>query len=569
MKFLTFFSFLLICMVFSGFAEVPAVRACSGGATDTIQALLANATYVAKADVVSVDEVRQNAILHVDSYLYGGAGPEYLMLVQNDPVVINRIIQETAYNYCDFFGNDLNPGLTAYFFVTRRPDGAYKATTAAMPTWATPTYYDFAGSNSSVMFYSQKEDVFTEHELNEQTFVEFITQHGESTVLQPIDRSTFPRLSPLRIKTTLGTDYLLPVDTDFPVKITDDFLQEMTGWTLGNADSPMWNAFYFDDANYLGVDCMQVSPNGFNCAWQEGDQMRWIGGQATGQAVSFSSTGEIIAVWNNDKLELYIYDQPSPNSNYYRVLQSITLSNEDGEQIIQSAWTPDGRSFAYSDNSGLWLLADVYDEGLSPILLLPNEGAVPTALRFSPLGHYLQIERGEERFTLDIYSGYMLPDGLVSPDDRFLLAYDTSAEFFDIQMCSLTPLEECQIRHTPSVEIGIDDSRAYTRYQKVQWRNVYSFFSTVCATENQEDCIVSPVQVERLAGNDFWRHMDFEWNEGYSFDYSSSADLLTIVKDDYLLNINGQEYDIAASLDSPIVSVEWLPSLFYKAADFQ
>ena len=81
--------FLLVAIgcLFSFGLAVPTsqVRACGGGATDTIERLLERTDYVVKADVTAVDEVRQNAILSVDAYLYGGSGPEYLLLSTKRP----------------------------------------------------------------------------------------------------------------------------------------------------------------------------------------------------------------------------------------------------------------------------------------------------------------------------------------------------------------------------------------------------------------------------------------------------------------------------------------------------
>jgi hypothetical protein len=568
-KFTSFAIIVLISLILMGFSAVSEVQACSGGASDNIQDTLANATYVVKADIVSVDDVRQNAILHVDRYLYGGPGPEYLLLVQNDPVIINRIIKDTPVGTCDFFGEDLNLGLTAYFFLTRRPDGIYKVTTAHMPTWATPTYYDFSERGSSVQFYSREGEVHTEHILDERAFVEFVTHFGQSTLVQPQEQSIFPRLAPLKLTTANGTDYVLPVDSGVPIKATEAFLSEITLHTLGYSDNPAWNEQYFNDSICPGADCIQVSPDGINRAWQDGDQIRWFGGYATGQVFSFSSTGEVIVVWDNNKLELYIYGPPGVDYNDYRILQSISLSDQTKEQLVQSAWTTDGRSFAYSDADGLWLLEDVYDEAALPVKLLPGEeNAIPTALKFSPLGHYLQVERGDERFTLHLESGDVLPDGLISPDDRFLLAYDTRAEFFDIEVCSLTPVEECQPVPILTLEPDVEDYRGHSAYQQVQWRNTYSFFTTVCAAETHDPCVIAPVRIERLGDDDYWRHNTYELSKGYTFDYSSSTDLLAVVQDNNWLAINGEEYNLVTSLDSPIISVEWLPSLFYKASDF-
>ena len=46
-------------------ALTPRVHACSRGVSDNIQNLLSQTQYVVKADVVAVDDARQNGELHI------------------------------------------------------------------------------------------------------------------------------------------------------------------------------------------------------------------------------------------------------------------------------------------------------------------------------------------------------------------------------------------------------------------------------------------------------------------------------------------------------------------------
>src|SRR5882672_2619629 len=68
------------------------VYACSGGAPLTLKGLITNSTYVVKAHVAEVDEAQQNTIVQVDSYLAGGSGPEYLLVMNNDPIFVTYIL---------------------------------------------------------------------------------------------------------------------------------------------------------------------------------------------------------------------------------------------------------------------------------------------------------------------------------------------------------------------------------------------------------------------------------------------------------------------------------------------
>jgi hypothetical protein len=52
------------------------VNACSGGQPLTVAGLINNSDYVVKAQITDVDDLGQNVILHIESYLAGGSGPE-------------------------------------------------------------------------------------------------------------------------------------------------------------------------------------------------------------------------------------------------------------------------------------------------------------------------------------------------------------------------------------------------------------------------------------------------------------------------------------------------------------
>ncbi len=163
-------------------------------------------------------------LLSVDSYLFGGSGPEYLLFLQTDPVIVTRITEGDPYGACNFFQPELHPGLSAYFFLTRRADGVYLSATQ----WNDPNYYVFPDPDTTVTFYSRGEDGYIDHVLTVDNFVSFITEFGASTVTVPDSSFSFPRLAPMKITTDIGTQYLLPVDNSIPIEATPDFLDEMT-----------------------------------------------------------------------------------------------------------------------------------------------------------------------------------------------------------------------------------------------------------------------------------------------------------------------------------------------------
>src|SRR5690606_9250914 len=289
---------------------------------------------------------------------------------------------------------------------------------------------------------------------------------------------------------------------------------------------------------------------------------------AAGQAFLFSATGEAIAIWNDNRLELYTLGWQKASQNFREVvlLNTVALAANGDTPPYQASWTPDGRMIAFSDADGLWLL-DVYDEQSKPSLLLPADGSViPLALGFSPLGRYVQVDRGGERLTLDTVSGNVVPDGLVSPDERVLLAFDPQAEAVDLALCFLAPVRACnESLFGTIVRTGPDDSDVFNRLTQVMWRTPTSYIYAACERDEPERCVVDEVHSDHYGGH--W-NSDFAWSEGYMFDYFKSGDSLAIVQADYTLLIDGSEYDLSVSLDSPIVRINWLPSLFYETPKF-
>lgn len=567
----------VLALVLMNIVLTPRVHACTRGASDNIQDLLSRAQYVVKADVVAVDDARQNGVLHIESVLFGGAGPEYALLVQTDPVIVTRITEGDPYGNCNFLKDALYPGTSGYFFLTRRADGAYLSATHPWDA----SIYVFPDERATITFYSRGDDnQYTERVLTESEFIDFIAEFGASAPPDPISGADYarptpvriasedyPRLAPLQMVTSAGTNYILPVDSSVPVEATTDFLHLMTIEVMGY-DSTGWNETYFSESFCPGDGCVQASPDGINRARQRGEQIEWYRGSAAGQAFLFSSTGEAIAIWNGNRLEFYTLGWQKASQNFREVvlLNAVSLAANGDTHPYQASWTPNGRMIAFSDADGLWLL-DVYDENSEPSLLLPAEGGViPIAISFSPLGRYVQVEHGSERLTLDTVSGDTFPDGLVSPDDRLLLAFDTQADEFNLRLCYLAPVRECERDFFGTiVRTGPNDSDVFNRFTQVMWRTPTSYIYAACERDEPERCLVDQVNNNHYGGH--WNN-DVVWSEGYLFDYFESGDTLAIVQDSYTLSIDGSEYDLSGLLDSPIVHINWLPTLFYETPKF-
>jgi hypothetical protein len=94
---------------------------------------------------------------------------------------------------------------------------------------------------------------------------------------------------------------------------------------------------------------------------------------------------------------------------------------------------------------------------------------------------------------------------------------------------------------------------------QVEWRDNYSFWVLACQRDDLNACVVDQRYNE---GGRLWRDSVYVI-KGNAFDYLADKDYLAIVQGHFTVLVNDETLDMSGQLDSPIVSVEWLPSLFY------
>jgi hypothetical protein len=533
------------------------VLACGGGASQFIETLLEETEVVVKARPVAMDALHQNGVLQVETYLVGGAGPEFLLFVQSEPVNIARIFEGGPYGFCDTLGTELQAGETGYYFLKRRPDGAYVSTTL----WHEPDYYTFPDTNSTIRMYSNPGENSVRHELTEADIAPFIAEFSVEVAVTPDRTLPYPRLAPLKVSTAYERNYVLPVDRETLIPADEEFLKLMMLYTLGY-DSPGWNEGYFLSPICPSENCVQITPDGLNRAWQDRNQVRWFGGQAEGAAFLFSSTSDAIAVWNGSELVVYTlgYERPEQSISEVTKINAVTLAGVPPAAYPEAAWTPDGRGLAYSDSDGLWLM-DVYRPASSPRLLLPaDNGVVPVAKHFSPIGRYLSFRRGAAGGNLDVMTDEILPDGIFSPNERMLLAHNIQADVFGLQFCELLPSLKCEEVRGTLVELSTGDKIYAQRFTQVEWLDNYNYLVVACASDDLSNCFVDRRYSEKGM---IWRD-SVHYTSGYGFAYEPHHDYLAVIQDGNILLLNGVTHDLSSFVEEKITAVEWLPSLFYR-----
>ncbi len=538
----------LACISWMFLTDTPISYACSGGAPLNVTGLITNSDYVVKAHVVEEDDANQNVILQVESYLVGGSGAEFLLLKRHDPLLVDYILNSrSSGGDCLGLERKLGDSVSVYLFLTRNDDGSYSRTSYNMLyTFETP---------ASIL--SVNLEGVTETEVTEAEFVDYIAQESGETPIEPDLSYRYPLKAPLLIRTQ-SDDYILPLDWREPVIITEPEYS-FQGYPIRG----------FRNAKPCFIEgCTRISPDGLNVATIGEDgkiSFTWGYGNWDGQDLLFASTSDAVVIWNKCNMNIYTTGYPRLNQEWYQIDFVNTLAiNADNcaDYHALATWTPDGRQLAYSDDKGIWLW-DVYTVGSQPRLLLPIESSKTlTPNHFSPLGRYLNFSRDDVTKHLDIVSGEIIADGLISPDDRLLINYEQANGKFGYSICSLTT-EECSFNWQMYLSIINDHTGELERVyepsilHRVEWIDKYSFLQVACVADEPDICSV----YKWITTFDGWYVSQF--GRGFDFTYDSDEDVIAILKDTLTLYIDSVEIDTSQWFDEDIISIEWLPSLFY------
>ena len=504
--------------------DTQTVKACSGGAPLTVSGLLKYSDYAIEATVTETDDVGQNVILQVERYLSGGQGSQYLVLKGKDPIFVNYTLAgRSSGGDCLGLYPSFRAGDRFYTFVSRNLDGSY----SLIFTLFNSPYYAFRELDSTVEVFLEGSQIEGDDDsddyadrnmgkkVDETEFVAIIEEWSGESPVAPIPDSPYPLKAPVMISTNDDNQnlYMLPVDWKEPVPLTPEMLDL--------ANHPMWG-FGFSDAGRCDANgCMQISPDNLNIAVQGGNEIRFTWGHTVeGQDALFSNPSDTVAVWNQCDLAAFTTGYPRLGQDWYELEQiaSVTLTASDQGGCLslhQGAWSPDGRILAFSDADGLWLW-DVYSESI-PERLITSEDTIPLARYFSPLGRYLAVSQGDTHYTIDVMTGLQFPDGVISPDDRILLKYDTASRSSDLEICSLTPFH-CQDARGMYVEtfnnLG-ERTRLYEsqKISKVTWLDQSKFFALSCIPDEPDQCSIY-IWSPRSYG---WE-LPFQVSRGFDFD---------------------------------------------------
>ena len=569
-------AFLLI--LFSALS-LSTVFACGGGAPPSIHKLLEDGESVVVGQFVELDDANANGIFRVDLILTGEIEAQYLT------VSVNDIRQEIAYNVGRIYpcgGHHVKHISTDGIYIlplTRGMNGEYYS------EYHNPFYYSTPEQIRKVYERYRGVSGTPYEELDLQGFIDYFSELVGQEPRLPTPDSPYPRTTPIILTSESGQEYLLPVDSTEIVAISDE-------------DAFLWRR----EQHYCQpAPCTAFSPNGLDTIYlvgendPRGDYSSYALNQkhdVEGQRVSIAANSEAFVLWQNSELQVYLLWNPHYGYTQYPEIQRDprlvnSISVHPSSLNYPAVWSPDGRTLVFSDEQGLWLW-DVFSENYPPQLLIPTTTDVPIARYFSPEGRYLAVSDCDTHYNLDLITGQELPDGYVSPNDRIMLAFDTFAETpITLEIAYLAPSR--QFEYYSGLE-----------FHQVQWINETDFYAVISGDRyfeyEQGEMIEGGgyEQITNLIEEPFFDIKPFSatWTEDMSwhteppfsindiqpnqFSYEAGSGLIELGRDGYSLTIRQPhpntyypQIDLSPYLDEPIVSAEWLPSLFYYEADWE
>ncbi|MDZ4763746.1 MAG: hypothetical protein SGI73_04285 [Chloroflexota bacterium] len=525
----------LVVLLASFGATTERVRACSGPGVGLVYIeRLMQTSFVVVGEFTQGDSLSNTGFFRVEEYILGHGG-EYLLVSLNDTAsVLTYRFNRYLGGGCQFPNSAFRVGARYLIFMNRNLDGHYTAINEGVFAIDDPT------TNFRLSFDLERHRVFTFLELR--AYV--LAQNDAIPQLPDMDRP-MPLAAPLLLTSYENRSYLIPVDGSALVDLTLDQVEVYRR---------------LPHCEYIG--CTAFSPNGLDQISLAAASHSYFPSPFYGQALHISTNSQLIAVRRDDEVGIYTlwYPRVGQGMEIAEINRfALTSTSLIEATNLRMVWSSDSRWLAFSDARGLWIW-DVLAVGQPARLLMSSTGGIfPTFPRlFSGGGRYLAVEQGNERYHIDVYTLERLPDGLIAPHDRAMLVFDTRHNQWqsqDIKALWL-PSRQANPLFTGDANEAIYDLRWYSEYQYqfgvCRWQAVYIDEVTVdkeyfsCFTWVQEFGMASTVYTN---GYNVIRHPQLEID----------ASLLS----DTTLATPNFVRDYASVIDSPIMHIEWLPSLFY------
>lgn len=539
-------------LLLSLFLYSAPVQACSGGGPTPLATLLNEASIVVRAHVLDADAYGQTGVIEVSEFLVGSLDANRLLVIQSDPVRTTFLLEyRHGSGGCATLAPPLMPDEEVYLFLARNVDGSYRPSVAPNQFSYGTMVYRFPEANSTALLVTgERGDANTPGTLESQLvteteFREIVLEYNQSTPTSPTTDSLYPSPAPILLETTDGY-YLLPPDQSHPQRLSEQDVSSL------RRSPSVWRRN--DPLGVTGcteIGCTAYSPNGLDQASVTSDGIVLNGSPIEGEAFLFSFTSELIAIWNHDVLDFYAFRYPRLGiEEFGNTLLTNHPIRSGSDWLGKAAWSRDGRLFAYTDVEGLWLL-DVYSQHSRLVLPAEDTQSAAWARYFSAGGRYLAITEGDrgERYNLDLITGELLPDGIFSPNERFLIAYDTSSPVNMYSQCILTSPYPCR-----EITLGRD----------VFWLDSNQYVMSRCGSSEPTVCSTGASSVSCCSG--------LFLGDNLMMDYEPVTGTYLIVRSDQQIEIwdgyHTINHDLQGLIEGDIIKAEWLPSLYTGERSF-
>lgn len=532
----------LALLFFVSFAHVNPVQACSGVHYDywSLDGVLYEYSTIVVGRIHAVSDSAINAVLHIDKIIKGDPINEYIIFSRNRPEIIAFAAEGRGHpERCSIIGVQEPSGRRFIAGLWRSADdvGSYYGTIITEDLNGIFTVTDSSNPEITSLAYEE--------------IIAYAAQQLNETPRAP-QSGAMPRPAVVRLSTESGAIYELPIDQKSPKQITQQ------SETYCNPPFPTTCIDHVEAPNK--IDSVSFYPPGSNPE----NYMTMDSGFATaleGEGGVYSMRSDLLAVWAGQEVQVYATARQSRfESDYYsiRLLRALTIDPDDSLYPGAGAWHPDGRTFAFSTETGVWLW-DIMPNDSEPVLLLPTTSTPIIVRHFSPAGNFLAVESDSRRYHVDVNTLVEYPDGLFSPDDRLLAVYDTAAS-------TLTPLQIHRLipEFKPSRELG-HYSKEIAQFE---WFDHSGYIYAACG-----DPIL---EAETPPGFDKpWCKIrssvmgwdNASWVDGISFDYDPVTKSLVTLIDGDTITFNGEVLEIG-DIDSAIVDVELIPLIDLEYTKF-
>jgi hypothetical protein len=541
-----------------------------------------------KATVVEPDDLGQNAIVRVERYYKGGAGPEYVLLERKSlETIIGLGAGYLGGGDCNSWAEPIQRGDVIYFMASRTYTGAYFSSNVFAQE-----YFIYRNADNVA-------DIFLNHgapeSFTESQFLKYIKEQVGDAFVVPDSKHPYPRKAPLLVTTKDQKRYILPVDDETLLNL-ETYIEQMSE-DRRSYYSLRFRSFGRGKERCLGLNCKAFFVSGDMYYYESILDSCGTGGGY--QAALFSPMGNYV-VWSEGKIFFNCKQA---------LLTTLNTDNKNSAEAlaIYAQWSSDGRILAYNDLKGLWLWDERGNEE-NPRLLIPIEKGTAYARYFSPRNGYLAITWNGKPSTINLQTGVIFIDGLFSPNEEYFLAFgtpDPNTGAFPVFPCKLPPAFEgyaydrCDMDKLssnsktllPDTEVPIYADLG--RVKQIEWIGEFALRALVhphpfpyhekdgLKPETYWDAqkqgfvlidyrmgfdptpTIYPNYILDLQVDGTYKQAD-KVISGFEFVYDHGNKSLALRQNDTTIFIDNTSYDFSKQLSSPIVQIDWLPSLMYR-----